>query len=325
MTPTELQSHFRDNKHLAEPVLHSLLAKLSEILDSEPNVLYLASPIIVCGDIHGQLLDLFQLFQMTATRSPDSKYLFLGDYVDRGYSSIETFAYLSYLKVRHQDQYFLLRGNHESREVSQMYGLYKDCQEVYGNSGPWYEMNSVFDLLPLAAVIDDRIVCVHGGLSPMVVYVDQVLTINRKHEIDPSSLGEEPAPPSLEGQAVVDLTWSDPENVAKFMPNRRGRGQLFGPKQTQAFLRNNGFVNGFVARSHQIAQAGWDWQHDNNLVIVWSAPNYCYTSGNDACVMHVPATDEGEHGKGVEFWKFEKDPCSDRKPEEKDFELSYFA
>jgi diadenosine tetraphosphatase ApaH/serine/threonine PP2A family protein phosphatase len=323
MSPEELQRHLRENKHIPEHVLSDLLTTLFEILDGEPNVLYLDSPIIVCGDIHGQMLDLFKLFATASGKNGgdgNQRYLFMGDYVDRGHSSIETFAYLAYLKVNHRDRFFLLRGNHESRETNHMYGLYNDCLAIYGNGGVWETMNCIFDCLPVAAVIDHRIVCVHGGLSPTITYIDQVLTIDRKKDIS-TTLSDTVPEPSLENQAVVDLTWSDPEEVSKFLPNRRGKGQLFGPNQTAMFLHNNGFDDGFVARSHQIADEGYCWKHNDKLVIVWSAPNYGYTSGNDACVMHVP----GQGPQQVDFWKFDKDEDSHIKPEDLGFDLSYFA
>jgi diadenosine tetraphosphatase ApaH/serine/threonine PP2A family protein phosphatase len=327
--PADLESKLRDNIHIKESIICDLLRRLSQLLDSEPNVLYLPSPVTVCGDIHGQMLDLFSLFKTTQqersaqNQPPDAPYLFLGDYVDRGYSSVETFAYLAYLKLKYPNRYYLLRGNHESREVNQMYGLYNDCQATYGNAGLWHFLNHVFDLLPIAAVIDHRIFCVHGGLSPTITYIEQISSIERKRdialldqEVDDLQLSK------LEAQGIADLTWSDPETVSRFMPNRRGKGWLFGQRQTEAFLRTNKLgSNGFIARSHQIAENGHLWLHSDNLVIVWSAPNYCYKSGNGACVMHVP----GDQLKGVSFWAFEKDPISHVKPVDIEFQLGYFA
>jgi diadenosine tetraphosphatase ApaH/serine/threonine PP2A family protein phosphatase len=328
LSPSVFLDTLRENRHLSESELQLLLLKLVEILESEPNVLFLDSPITVCGDIHGQMLDLFRLFEKGG--DPDSvSYLFLGDYVDHGYSSVETFAYLAFLKIRHPDSFFLLRGNHESREVNQVYGLYNDCQHLYGHSGTWLVLNEVFNCLPIAAVIDDRIFCVHGGLSTTVTYIDKLSLIDRRREL------ELPPPDStlttlsaLEAQALVDLTWSDPEDVSQFAPNRRGKGLLFGPDQSRNFLWNNGLLaqrsspepldptHAFIARSHQIAMQGWSWMHHDFLVIVWSAPNYCYKSGNAACVMTVGT-------EGQMFVPFQKDRNSHIKPE--DAAILYFA
>jgi diadenosine tetraphosphatase ApaH/serine/threonine PP2A family protein phosphatase len=325
LSPSEFRAVLSANKHVQESALISLFTRLRSILKTEPNLLRLFPPITVCGDIHGQLLDLFELFTASSEDIGESnKYLFLGDYVDRGYSSIETFAYLAYLKIKHPSHLFLLRGNHESREVSQQYGLYQDCLQIYGHGGLWHSINSVFDWLPIAAVVANRVFCVHGGLSPSVTFIEQISTIRRNREID---CFDSDSSSALDAHAMIDLTWSDPEEVARYQPNRRGKGYFFGPNQTRAFLRNNRMGggdttpddagHGFVARSHQIAQHGYKWVHRENLVIVWSAPNYCYKMDNDACVMKL------EDGQPVRFVKFDKNPNSHIRPE--DVEIAYFA
>jgi diadenosine tetraphosphatase ApaH/serine/threonine PP2A family protein phosphatase len=314
LSAEEFSAALRKNKRIDEFALESLLWHLSDILDAEPNVIHVSPPVSVCGDVHGQLLDVLQLFHAAGDAiSPASKFLFLGDYVDRGHSSIETFAYLAFLKVTHPRDVVLLRGNHESRAVNHMYGLYNDCVAIYGHAGPWHMFNRVFDLLPVAAVVDNRMFWVRGGLSPAITWVDQIFAIDRKREIDT--------------EGVTDLTWSDPGDVATFTWNHRGQGKIFGATQTRNFLWNNrlgadaaapGSPNhGFVARSHQLVMEGYSWTHRDRLVIVWSAPNYCYKSGNDACVMRV-----GGDG-AVQFAKFEKDPKSHIK--RASLLISYFA
>jgi diadenosine tetraphosphatase ApaH/serine/threonine PP2A family protein phosphatase len=174
-------------------------------------------------------------------------------------------------------------------------------------------MNDVFDCLPIAAVVDSQIFCVHGGLSPKLGLIEHLFLEERQKDI--------------EGGVIADLTWSDPEEVAKFVPNRRGNGQLFGPEQTRFFLRNNrlgdpgagknSIQHGFIARSHQVVQAGYTWTHRDDLVTVWSAPDYSYKTGNAACVMKVFMD------RPVEFVMFDKDVNSNIKPV--DLEISYFA
>lgn len=327
--------------HLKEKILEDICHSLIKVLQGSDNVLYLDAPITVCGDIHGQLLDLFQLFDKGPEKdnfviykegddgkieeipNPNCRYLFMGDYVDRGYCSLETFAYLALLKIKYPDNIFLLRGNHESRQINQVYGLFNDCLQLYGHAGIWFLLNDVFDLLPIAAVVDGRIFCVHGGLTPKFNSIDKIQTINRKKEI--------------EDGPIADLTWSDPDNVQNFVPNRRGNGFIFGTQQTKAFCEFNKID--FVARSHQLANDGFQWFHDNKLVIVWSAPNYMYKSGNKASIMIVPGKDkwdeyvsnkdekydtiEDADDKKVIFREFLKHDNSHIKPD--DLVIEYFA
>lgn len=302
LDPFTLREMLREGGHLEECVLVSIYRRLSEILHREPNVLYLQSPITVCGDIHGQMLDLFKLFEISG-QLPDTKYLFMGDYVDRGYCSLETFAYLAMLKIHYPDRIYLLRGNHESRQVNQMYGLFNDCLQLYGHAGIWFLCNDVFDLLPISAVIDRKVYCVHGGLSPDIKNIGVITTeIYRKQEIP------------QEG-AFADLCWSDPDEVKSFTPNRRGAGYIFGPNEAKQFLACNKLD--FIARSHQLSMPGYTWMFDNKLVTVWSAPNYMYRSNNKASVMKV-RTDAPP-----DFVVFTEDEHSSTKPE--DITISYFA
>ncbi|VDO75536.1 unnamed protein product, partial [Onchocerca flexuosa] len=113
---------------------------------------------------------------------PDTNYLFLGDFVDRGFYSVETFLLLLALKVRYPDRMMLIRGNHESRQITQVYGFYDECLRKYGSSAVWRCCTEVFDCLSLSAVIAGKVFCVHGGLSPSIQNLDQIRTIDRKQE-----------------------------------------------------------------------------------------------------------------------------------------------
>lgn len=248
-----------------------------EVLYTENNVIELSSPITICGDIHGQLYDLFELFDRATNNAGigNQKFLFMGDYVDRGRFSIETFAYLAALKLRYPGQFFLLRGNHECRQVNQMYGFYNETQMLYGHAGVWTFCNDVFDLLPMAALIDGRVFSVHGGLSPKITLIESIALLNRQAELPSNG-------------PLCDLCWSDPEDIQIWKENQRGAGWIFGAPQAKEFCFNNGLD--FVTRSHQLAMEGYKWFFDHKLVTVWSAPNYMYRSGNKACVMKYHPT-----------------------------------
>ncbi|ORY15561.1 serine/threonine-protein phosphatase 6 [Clohesyomyces aquaticus] len=203
-------------------------------------------------------------------------YIFLGDFVDRGYFSLETFTLLMCLKAKFPDRVTLVRGNHESRQITQVYGFYEECQTKYGNASVWKACCQVFDFLALAAIVDGKVLCVHGGLSPEIRTLDQIRVVARAQEIP------------HEG-AFCDLVWSDPEDVDTWAVSPRGAGWLFGDKVSSEFNHVNGLQ--LIARAHQLVNEGYKYHFKNqDVVTVWSAPNYCYRCGNVASIMNL---DEG--------------------------------
>eukprot|EP00232_Nephroselmis_pyriformis_P006125 CAMPEP_0182887928 /NCGR_PEP_ID=MMETSP0034_2-20130328/21114_1 /TAXON_ID=156128 /ORGANISM="Nephroselmis pyriformis, Strain CCMP717" /LENGTH=380 /DNA_ID=CAMNT_0025021317 /DNA_START=123 /DNA_END=1267 /DNA_ORIENTATION=- len=264
---------------LLEEELKGLCEYVKEILVEESNVQPVNSPVTVCGDIHGQFHDLLKLFD-TGGDVPNTSYIFMGDFVDRGYNSLEVFTMLLLLKARYPANMTLLRGNHESRQITQVYGFYDECQRKYGNPNAWRFCTDVFDYLTLSAIIDGRVLCVHGGLSPDLRTLDQVRTIERLQEIP------------HEGP-FCDLMWSDPEDIETWAISPRGAGWLFGSQVTAEFNQINGLE--LVCRAHQLVQEGLKYMFpDKSLVTVWSAPNYCYRCGNVASILSFDENMERE-------------------------------
>jgi len=251
--------------------MKTLCDMVKEILLDESNVQPVSSPVTICGDIHGQFQDLLELFK-NGGEIPSINYIFMGDYVDRGYHSLETFSLLMAFKAKYPDKVTLIRGNHESRQITQVYGFYDECQQKYGSPNVWRYCTQVFDLLNLAAVVDGKVMCVHGGLSPELRTIDQIRLIHRQQEIP------------HEGP-FCDLMWSDPEEIETWQVSSRGAGWVFGNKVTAEFLSINDLE--LVARSHQLIQEGYKYMFDNMLVTVWSAPNYCYRCGNTAAILKL--------------------------------------
>jgi len=259
----------KECKYLQEPDLKKLCEMVKELLLEESNVQPVAAPVTICGDIHGQFYDLKELFRVGG-HPPETNYIFMGDFVDRGYYSLETLTYLLALKARWPEKITLLRGNHESRQITQVYGFYDECQQKYGNANAWKYCTQVFDLLTVAALIDGRVLCVHGGLSPDIRTLDQIRTINRNHEIP------------HEGD-FCDLMWSDPEDIETWQVSPRGAGWLFGSRVTNEFVTINNLE--VIARAHQLVNDGYKFMFNKQLVTVWSAPNYCYRCGNVAAIL----------------------------------------
>ncbi|OAR01350.1 hypothetical protein LLEC1_06745 [Akanthomyces lecanii] len=229
-----------------------------------------------------------------SSQSAQTRFIFLGDFVDRGYFSLETFTLLMCLKAksvastgafvalilqanlfqhRYPERIVLVRGNHESRQITQVYGFYEECQQKYGNASVWKACCHVFDFLVLAAIVDGEVLCVHGGLSPEIRTIDQIRVVARAQEIP------------HEG-AFCDLVWSDPEEVETWAISPRGAGWLFGDKVATEFNHVNGLK--LIARAHQLVNEGYKYHFpENSVVTVWSAPNYCYRCGNVASIMTV--------------------------------------
>lgn len=178
----------------------------------------------------------------STSQSADTRFVFLGDFVDRGYFSLETFTLLMCLKAKYPDRIVLVRGNHESRQITQVYGFYEECQQKYGNASVWKACCQVFDFLVLAAIVDGTVLCVHGGLSPEIRTIDQIRVVARAQEIP------------HEG-AFCDLVWSDPEDIEAWAISPRGAGWLFGDKVAQEFNHVNGLTT--IARAHQLVNEGY--------------------------------------------------------------------
>ncbi|KAI9337465.1 putative serine/threonine protein phosphatase 4 catalytic subunit [Obelidium mucronatum] len=254
---------------ITEAQVRDLCLKAREILIEESNVQKIGAPVTICGDIHGQFYDLMELFRVGGS-CPETNYLFMGDFVDRGFYSVETFLLLLALKVRYPDRITLIRGNHESRQITQVYGFYDECLRKYGSVNVWRYCCDVFDYLSLSAIIDDRIFCVHGGLSPSVNALDQIRVIDRKQEVPHDG-------------AMCDLLWSDPEEIEGWGLSPRGAGYLFGGDIVSQFVHNNKLD--LIARAHQLVMEGYKLMFKDTIVTVWSAPNYCYRCGNVAAIL----------------------------------------
>lgn len=282
----------------------------------------------------------------------------VGDFVDRGFYSLESFLLLLCLKVRYPDRMTLIRGNHESRQITMVYGFYDECMRKYGSANVWRYCCDVFDYLALGAIVlgssytdtsgaesartseevevevcnannqimsqfrrdpsrgprarssasaaattngvtsntgppgsgasgssggsngnpAGAVLCVHGGLSPLIETVDKIRLLDRKQEVP------------HEG-AMCDLLWSDPDEIDGWGLSPRGAGFLFGADIVKQFNHKNDLS--LIARAHQLVMEGFKEMFDARIVTVWSAPNYCYRCGNVAAFLELSDDDSG--------------------------------
>lgn len=343
-------AQLRSCRPIPEAQVREICHKARELLIEEGNVVTVTAPVTICGDIHGQFHDLMELFRVGGD-VPDTNYLFMGDFVDRGFYSLETFLLLLCLKVRYPDRMTLIRGNHESRQITTVYGFYDECIRKYGSANVWRYCCDIFDYLALGAIVlgasntlssavepidedveievcdqqggtlsrfsrqhrqqmnnaaspngvsADRtgapgsgatgdssgssgnptgaVLCVHGGLSPLIDTIDKIRLIDRKQEVP------------HEG-AMCDLLWSDPDEIDGWGLSPRGAGFLFGADIVKVFNYRNDL--GLIARAHQLVMEGFKEMFDASIVTVWSAPNYCYRCGNVAAVLELSEDDSG--------------------------------
>ncbi|KAI8635271.1 putative serine/threonine protein phosphatase [Xylariaceae sp. FL1651] len=349
-------AQLRACRPIPEAQVREVCHKARELLIEEANVVTVTAPVTICGDIHGQFHDLMELFRVGGD-PPDTNYLFMGDFVDRGFYSLESFLLLLCLKVRYPDRMTLIRGNHESRQITTVYGFYDECLRKYGSANVWRYCCDVFDYLALGAIVlgasntlepaneattredyiaqdieievcnadgdimsqfsrrrnsggseqrspngtaartgppgsgasgssrgtignpTGAVLCVHGGLSPLIDTVDKIRLLDRKQEVP------------HEG-AMCDLLWSDPDEIDGWGLSPRGAGFLFGADIVKVFNHRNDLS--LIARAHQLVMEGFKEMFDASIVTVWSAPNYCYRCGNVAAVLELSEDSSGQ-------------------------------
>uniref|UniRef100_F6RED3 Serine/threonine-protein phosphatase n=1 Tax=Ornithorhynchus anatinus TaxID=9258 RepID=F6RED3_ORNAN len=262
------------NVQLTENEIRGLCLKSREIFLSQPILLELEAPLKICGDIHGQYYDLLRLFEYGGF-PPESNYLFLGDYVDRGKQSLETICLLLAYKIKYPENFFLLRGNHECASINRIYGFYDECKRRY-NIKLWKTFTDCFNCLPIAAIVDEKIFCCHGGLSPDLQSMEQIRRIMRPTDVPDQGL-------------LCDLLWSDPDkDVQGWGENDRGVSFTFGAEVVAKFLHKHDLD--LICRAHQVVEDGYEFFAKRQLVTLFSAPNYCGEFDNAGAMMSVDET-----------------------------------
>ncbi|XP_020093215.1 serine/threonine-protein phosphatase BSL2 homolog isoform X1 [Ananas comosus] len=291
--PKKVIAHLLKPRGWKPPVRRQFFLDCNEIADlcdsaerifsSEPTVLQIKAPVKIFGDLHGQFGDLMRLFDeygapSTAGDIAYIDYLFLGDYVDRGQHSLETITLLLALKVEYPHNVHLIRGNHEAADINALFGFRIECIERMGERDgiwTWHRINRLFNWLPLAALIEKKIICMHGGIGRSINHIEQIENLQRPITMEAGSI------------ILMDLLWSDPtenDSVEGLRPNARGPGLVtFGPDRVMEFCNNNDLQ--LIVRAHECVMDGFERFAQGHLITLFSATNYCGTANNAGAIL----------------------------------------
>jgi len=257
-----------------EAQVKALCTAVRTVFLDQSALLELEAPLKICGDVHGQYHDLLRLFEYGGF-PPESNYLFLGDYVDRGKQSLETIILLFAYKTKFPENFFLLRGNHECASITRIYGFYDECKRRY-NIKLWKQFCDVFNCMSVCALIDEKIMCMHGGLSPEISSFDQVRRLVRPTDVPDTGM-------------ICDLLWADPDkDIAGWAENDRGVSFIFGPDVVTSFLQKHDMD--LICRAHQVVEDGYEFFAKRQLITLFSAPNYCGEFDNAGAMMSIDET-----------------------------------
>lgn len=253
--------------------LTQLVSEVTAIFAEEPALLELEAPIYVVGDLHGHLLDLYRIIK-SFDLPPGTKYLFLGDYVDRGEFSMETLFFVYILKVMFPKNVYLIRGNHEFRHTSMSGGLWSEIEKSYPRSNLFEGVVNSFNHMPLAATIGKQILCLHGGLCPELTNISQIASLKKPIM-------------TYDGSAIMcGMLWSDPtDKTDMFVASRRGTGFGFGERAVRKFMKKNNLNH--IIRGHECVDDGFHSSFKDRVMTVFSASNYCGMTDNKAAVIHI--------------------------------------
>jgi len=293
----ELGEALKAHELLQEDVLCDMLDKAASVLRKLPNVVEVRIPpgadLHIVGDIHGQYFDLHQIIEAKGEPGPLNQYVFNGDFVDRGMYSVEVATLLLALKVAYPNAVHLNRGNHEVERINSRYGFRQEVSMKYSSKAYTY-FTEAFVNLPLATLVNDKVLILHGGLPTRDgVTIKDMQQISRKRE-----------PDIPRDDLMMDILWSDPMPFSGRSQSPRGAGVRFGPNVTDEFCDNNGLL--CIVRSHEVKDHGFEWDHERCLT-VFSAANYCGVNGNLGAVIDVKGPAQGQDLTTADLkpWQFQ--------------------
>ncbi|KAJ1911236.1 Palmitoyl-protein thioesterase 1 [Tieghemiomyces parasiticus] len=286
-----LLTRFRDQKAIHRKYAYQIILEAKKMFTEQPSLVDITIPeearLTVCGDVHGQLFDFLNIFDLNGYPSPTNWYLFNGDFVDRGSFSLEIILILFAYKWLYPNSVYLARGNHETNNMNKVYGFEGEVKAKFSET-MFKLFAETFNALPLGHLIQEKIFVVHGGLfSRDNVSLDEIRQINRFMQ------------PPTEG-LMCEILWSDPQPLPGRRPSKRGTGIEFGPDVTENFLNHNNLD--LLIRSHEVKDEGYVIEHNGKCVTVFSAPNYCDRMDNLGAYIHIT------HDRKVSYHTFKAVP-----------------
>ncbi|KAH0536893.1 hypothetical protein FGG08_006264 [Glutinoglossum americanum] len=257
--------------HLLTQEINYLFQKAREVFISQPILLELEAPLMIFGDIRGQYYDLLRWFEYVGF-PPEANFLFLGNFDGRAAQPLETLCLLFAFKIKYPENFFLLRGKHETMPFSRTYGLYGECRGRH-NIQLWENAVHTFNCMPIAAIVDEKIFCVSSGLSPNLNRIRDIDLIMRPLIIPDRGL-------------LCDLLLATPDlDIAGWSDNDSGTSFKFGPDVVSRFCQRHDMD--LIVRGNQVLQDGYEFFSKRRLVTLFSAPNYGGDFGNSGTAMDV--------------------------------------
>ncbi|KAK6440910.1 Palmitoyl-protein thioesterase 1 [Oleoguttula sp. CCFEE 5521] len=295
----DMIERFKTGKLLHKKYVYQIILKVKDIVYNEPTMvethIQSGKKLTVCGDTHGQYFDLLEIFRLNGYPSATHGYLFNGDFVDRGSWSSEIALLLYAYKWMYPASFFLNRGNHETDDMNRMYGFEGECKHKY-NERVFKIFSESFSALPLATLIGDKYLTLHGGLfSDDKITLDDIRKLNRHNQRQPGQSG-----------LMMEMLWTDPQPQPGRGPSKRGVGLQFGPDVTKRFCEANNLKA--IIRSHEVRMDGYEVEHNGHCITVFSAPRYCDSTENKGAYINFDEKYEPE------YHQFDAVPHPDIKP-----------
>ncbi|XP_068703477.1 serine/threonine-protein phosphatase with EF-hands 2-like isoform X2 [Montipora foliosa] len=296
LTVRNIIEHFKSHKLLHVKYILLILRETRTKLMALPNIskatTRITKQITICGDLHGKLSDLFMIFHKNGLPSAENPYIFNGDIVDRGPKSVEIAIILFAFFLLYPTGVYINRGNHEDHIMNLRYGFVKEVMDKYKEHSTKVMrlFADIFGWLPLATVVNNKILVTHGGIS-------NITDLSIINKIDRHKYISVLKPPSMdkvhpdtinlmEWRQVLDLLWSDPKPMPGCKPNTfRGGGCYFGPDITERILRKHSLE--LLVRSHECKYEGYEYMHGRKVITIFSASNYYEQGSNRGAYMKI--------------------------------------